>query len=389
MVTDNFKSEKRKRKLTIVGLVAAFVFMGVFYGILKLQVVSTELSTEFQGLSANDEIEYHELKEGIYIGSVCEGAISGVGTLYYFNGNIYKGELVEKLRNGSGTLVWNNGNVYTGEFEEDHLSGTGTYTYSDGTVYVGEFVSGKRSGTGMITYTDGAKYDGEWNEDQYFGTGVYTYPDGNIVEGEFSDNRFSGNGSYTSKDADITYKVRLKKGKRYGILTLTLQNGDEYRGKYKNGSFSGIISVTYSNGDKYTGHVVDGLKSGIGKYTWVSGARYEGEWSSDKMNGRGEYIYTSSVAPYLNGKFKNNKPSGTCEYHYSRPPYSFNTKWSKGVCNRVKVEESVAGIWGIEEEEQVSVEKVSEILVPQENQSVSVTITVDIVDNIVPPKTQE
>ena len=145
MVTDNFKSEKRKRKLTIVGLVAAFVFMGVFYGILKLQVVFIGP----QELSAKNTMEYHELEEGIYIGSVYEGAISGVGTLYYFNGNIYKGELVEKLRNGSGTLVWDNGNVYTGEFEKDHLSGTGTYTYSDGTVYVGEFVSGKRSGTGI------------------------------------------------------------------------------------------------------------------------------------------------------------------------------------------------------------------------------------------------
>ena len=189
MVIDRIKAaDKRRVKFTSFGLAGMLGLTSLFHAALTTETTgSTKVNLE-----QNEELQYQQISNGIYIGSTLDNVITGEGTLYYINGDTYEGQLVDELKSGSGTLTLKNGDVYTGSFEndlksgtgeaqlsngnsyegqfrEDHLSGTGRYEYADGATYEGEFIEGKRNGQGIFTYVDGSSYEGEWLNDKYNG----------------------------------------------------------------------------------------------------------------------------------------------------------------------------------------------------------------------------
>ncbi|MCJ1284158.1 hypothetical protein MMC26_003489 [Xylographa opegraphella] len=62
-----------------------------------------------------------------YIGNCVSGTYSGIGTMYYTNGDTYRGEWVDDLPNGQGKMVYaKTGNTYTGGWLNGKRHGKGT-----------------------------------------------------------------------------------------------------------------------------------------------------------------------------------------------------------------------------------------------------------------------
>ena len=62
---------------------------------------------------------------------------------------------------------------YNGQVENGEPSGLGVIYYPNGNMYIGEWKDGKRNGQGTFTYPDdGRNYEGEWKGDiPWNGTG--------------------------------------------------------------------------------------------------------------------------------------------------------------------------------------------------------------------------
>ena len=53
---------------------------------------------------------------------------------------------------------------YHGQVENGEPSGLGIMYFPNGNLYVGEWKNGKRNGQGTYTFNDGRKYEGEWKD---------------------------------------------------------------------------------------------------------------------------------------------------------------------------------------------------------------------------------
>lgn len=95
-----------------------------------------------------------------YDGTVENGYVKGVGTLYNREGNVvYTGNFERNKYEGSGIANYDSGNIkYNGDFHENLYEGEGTLFREDGTkIYAGGFMKG-------LKYGDGILYDKGENE---------------------------------------------------------------------------------------------------------------------------------------------------------------------------------------------------------------------------------
>ena len=95
------------------------------------------------------------------------------------------------------------------------------------------------------------------------------------------------------------------------VYTITLSNGDIYKGEISNNLPNGEGTYTFTNGDIYVGEFIDGVIQGKGKYIWASSKdEYEGDFVNGLMDGKGKYRATYEAFIY-EGDFKNDLASGT------------------------------------------------------------------------------
>ena len=105
-------------------------------------------------------------------------------------GDNHKGEKLYKWKTSAGEVWMGFGDKdtppnYNGQVENGEPSGLGVIYYPNGNMYVGEWKDGKRNGRGTYTFNEGSKYEGEWKDGKYNGQGTYTLIDGNRFEGEW------------------------------------------------------------------------------------------------------------------------------------------------------------------------------------------------------------
>ena len=109
-------------------------------------------------------------------------------------GDNHKGEILYKWETSAGVAWMGFGDKdthpnYNGQVAKGKPSGLGVIYYPNGNMYVGEWKDGKRSGRGTYTFNEGSKYEGEWKDGKYNGQGTYTLIDGNRFEGEWKDGK--------------------------------------------------------------------------------------------------------------------------------------------------------------------------------------------------------
>jgi len=150
---------------------------------------------------------------------------------------------------------------------------------ADGTRYEGEKYLGKRHGKGVYYYAEGYKYDGYWEDDLMKGYGTLWYnKDRKLYEGEWCRGKFHGRGmlfNNKTKMVDRTFDGRNFESLRAGWIF--------YEGSFKDGKKNGIGSVSITNGDKFVGNFVEDIVDGEGSYTIVNGRTILGIWRQNKL----------------------------------------------------------------------------------------------------------
>src|SRR5438477_1185515 len=67
------------------------------------------------------------------------GALPGVQTERFPNGDVYVGQMAGGMREGQGSYTWSDGRRYVGSFRAGVEEGQGSYTYPNGEKYEGQF----------------------------------------------------------------------------------------------------------------------------------------------------------------------------------------------------------------------------------------------------------
>ena len=116
----------------------------------------------YSNISAEWSEEGDPEKDTRYEGEIDEEVPSGVGKLFYPNGDSYEGDVLNGMENGKGKYNFADGSHYVGDFNDDEFSGDGVLSYADGSSYHGEFEEGEYHGYGTHTDSDGEEYEGEW-----------------------------------------------------------------------------------------------------------------------------------------------------------------------------------------------------------------------------------
>ena len=114
----------------------------------------------------------------------------------------YEGDLDEEGPSGVGKMFYPNGDTYEGDVLGGMENGKGKYNFADGSHYVGDFVDSEFSGDGILTYPDGTIYKGEFENGEFHGFGTYTDSDGEIFEGDWIEGEFQTDETEDSSDED-------------------------------------------------------------------------------------------------------------------------------------------------------------------------------------------
>ena len=85
------------------------------------------------------------------------------------SGDNHKGEILYKWKTSAGEVWMGFGDKdthpnYNGQVENGEPSGLGVIYYPNGNMYIGEWKDGKRNGQGTYTFHEGSRYEGEWKD---------------------------------------------------------------------------------------------------------------------------------------------------------------------------------------------------------------------------------
>ena len=241
------------------------------------------------------------------------GAVSGEGTVEFFDGRSYQGALKSGRKTGVGTYVWADGQRYAGDWVDDVQQGRGEWSSKAGDKYQGDFRVGRRDGSGSMTYANGMRYEGLWKADQETGRGKLQFVNGDSYEGEFVQGERTGQGVYRQKSGNTytgqwlrgerdgngveewsngqRYEGAWKANRKEGLGLMRFPDGGSYDGPWRNDQATGQGDIVFASGDVYTGEVRDGLPHGNGIFRWGSGDRFEGEFDAGKPTAKGEMTF--------------------------------------------------------------------------------------------------
>jgi hypothetical protein len=133
------------------------------------------------------------------------------------------------------------------------------------------------------------------------------YNNGNIYKGYVKDGKKEGVGSKTLTDGqkDIAeYHLDKSNGCGKGEWV----SGNKYWGESKDGKMEGYGTFEWASGKRYIGQWVKGKRTGYGIYKWPDGREYYGEWKEHKRDGYGYKKDADGVEDY--SQWKNSKQNG-------------------------------------------------------------------------------
>ena len=137
---------------------------------------------------------------------------------------------------------------------------------------------GKRHGRGNFFYKEGYKYEGNWKDDKMCGFGTLWIEDRRKgYEGEWEDNCFHGRGTMFNTD--------LKRVVDFDGTDFTKLKGNwlKFEGLFEKGKKHGIGSLLLANGDVFVGNFINDVVHGKGSYTSKKGATFAGLWQINKL----------------------------------------------------------------------------------------------------------
>ena len=102
---------------------------------------------------------------------------------------LYIGEFKGEYRSGLGSMYYTNGEVYHGEWERDQPNGQGVY-YEKNSKYCGSWLLGTYHGHGEKVYENGDHYIGEWQTGMMHGKGVLAKGSGKVRDGYWDRDKF-------------------------------------------------------------------------------------------------------------------------------------------------------------------------------------------------------
>ena len=97
-----------------------------------------------------------------------------------------------------------------------------------------------------------------------------------------------------------SYEGTFVNGKRDGIGTISLKNGDRFTANWKQDTIVG--KAVYSNGDEYDGEWENHQRNGSGKMKYANGNIYTGGWYKDSQHGEGTF-YEHCTGTTTKGNF--------------------------------------------------------------------------------------
>lgn len=152
--------------------------------------------------------------------------------------------------------------------------------YEDGTRYEGEKYLEKRHGRGVYYYLEGYRYDGTWENDTMSGFGTLWLDEKNkLYEGEFKEGLFHGKGTVYNT------QPRIEDLKNFDGGDFTFLGGgwERFEGQYIEGKKNGLGSLFMLNGDLFVGKFVNDAVEGRGSYTSKSGKIRIGLWKDNLL----------------------------------------------------------------------------------------------------------
>jgi len=235
----------------------------------------------------------------IFEGSFKKGRMHGWGRKDFGNGDVFCGLYSRDVRKGFGRYAWNSGDVYVGNWENGNTTGRGvksivasssdavqTPTHGTSEVYNGEWDTDEACGSGVKHYACGDVYYGDFENNLRHGHGIYTWSNGDYYEGGFAAGSCSGQGMKFMVNGDV-YNGAFSQDKANGYGVKTYANGDAHMGYYHNDERHGPGQMSWANGDCYDGYFEDGEQSGIGEKRWRNLSIYRGQWHKGKKSGPG------------------------------------------------------------------------------------------------------
>lgn len=130
----------------------------------------------------------------------------------YTNGNKYVGQKKGDLKHGKGKYTFRDGSYYEGDWNENKISGVGGLYFVDGNIeYNGEWRNDEFNGWGTH-YSDRKKgecwqkYEGEFRNGVKEGRGKMHFRDGSVYDGEFKGGKICGRGRRIEARGEISEK---------------------------------------------------------------------------------------------------------------------------------------------------------------------------------------
>jgi TPR repeat protein len=173
-----------------------------------------------------------------YDGDWYAGRRNGVGSYHRTDGSSYEGDWRNDMPDGYGHLVEPNDYTYDGAWQSGQRSGYGAMRIGGEFGYEGTWVANAREGYGRELRPDGGEYTGEWRADQRDGQGILTARNGASHEGHWHQNAPAGPGTRVSVEG-ITI-TGVWDGDYVTDGTITLHNGDTYRGDLYDAKIQGV-----------------------------------------------------------------------------------------------------------------------------------------------------
>ncbi|NRB63647.1 MAG: caspase family protein [Saprospiraceae bacterium] len=241
-----------------------------------------------------------------YEGDFENGNITGLGVLYYPNGDTYIGNWRNQVRQGKGRFRFASGNEYLGEFDRNLMQGYGVMTYANGNRYEGQWKANLPFGKGTYTLATGGKYVGYFVNGRFEGQGTMYYGDGSYYQGEWKNNERHGEGAlvmtsglrktgWWQEDELVESSPVLTREER----ELANAKDDLFTksNQLPNCNFqycaSGMGEYTYPNGVHYIGTFEQGRPHGQATVRYPNGDRYQGSWKAQGPNGEGIMYYAN------------------------------------------------------------------------------------------------
>jgi hypothetical protein len=127
-----------------------------------------------------------------YEGEWVNGQKTGVGRMWWNNGDRYLGHWSADSKDGQGSMLWANGDSYHGGWSHDLRHGSKCeYNYSNGGRYVGEYVNDERHGAGAFHWPNGDVFRGVWANGGRSGQGELTLVNGTVIPQVWNESPYS------------------------------------------------------------------------------------------------------------------------------------------------------------------------------------------------------